>query len=117
MRSGLRLEPAQDDPLGNYNLAHGIMTHISNEESSRSGGQRRSSFETEISQEIEKTWRGARHGGLFVPWNMRHTWTKGPQRSGVQKRAGLDSSTATAGQELKFTAPGAFIEFLYNQMR
>lgn len=117
MPSPLRLEPAQNDPFGEYNIARGIMTHISNEEATRSGGQRKNSFETEVSQEIEKKWSGARHGGLFVPWNMRHTFTRGPQRIGVQKRAGLDSSTATAGQELKFTESGTFIQFLYNSMR
>lgn len=116
-QTSLRVEPAQNDPFGEYNLARGIMTHISNEEASRSGGRRTNSHETEVSQEIEKNWRGARHGGLFVPWNMRHVWTPGQQRRGVQNRAGLDSSTATAGQELKFTQPGTFIEFLYNQMR
>jgi HK97 family phage major capsid protein len=35
----------------------------------------------------------------------------------MQKRAGLSSNVATAGQELKFTEPGAFIDFLYNSMR
>jgi HK97 family phage major capsid protein len=106
-----------------YNLARGIMTAISNDEASKSGSSKRfNSFETEVSQEIEKNWRGARHGGLFVPWSLRHAWTpdltkRFGEHGGVQKRAGLDSGTATAGQELKFTEPGEFIQFLYNQMR
>src|SRR6202041_1252061 len=38
------------------------------------------------------------------------------QRS-MQKRAGLSTNVSTAGQELKFTAPGDFLQFLYNTMR
>ena len=106
-----------------YNLARGIMTAISNDEASKSGSPKRfNSFETEVSQEIEKNWMGARHGGLFVPWSLRHAWTpeltkRFGEHGGVQKRAGLDSSNATAGETLKFTEPGEFIQFLYNQMR
>lgn len=107
-----------------YNLARGIMTAISNDEASKSGSAKRyNSFETEVSQEIEKNWRGSRHGGLFVPWSLRHAWTPdltkrfGDHGGVTQKRAGLDSGTATAGQELVYTEPGEFIQFLYNQMR
>lgn len=112
-----------DKEQRNYNLARGIMTAISNDEASKSGSAKRfNSFETEVSQEIEKNWRGGTHGGLFVPWSLRHAWTPNltqrfGENGGVQKRAGLDSGTATAGQELKFTEPGEFIQFLYNSMR
>jgi HK97 family phage major capsid protein len=113
-----------DKEQKNYNLARGIMTAVSNDEASKSGSSKRfNSFETEVSQEIEKNWRGTRHGGLFVPWSLRHAWTPeltkrfGDHGGVMQKRAGLDSQTATAGQELKFTEPGEFIQFLYNQMR
>jgi HK97 family phage major capsid protein len=113
-----------DKEQRNYNLARGIMTAISNDEASKSGSAKRfNSFETEVSQEIEKNWRGSRHGGLFVPWSLRHAWTadltkRFGEHGGVQQtRAGLDSGNATAGQTLKFTEPGEFIQFLYNQMR
>jgi HK97 family phage major capsid protein len=58
-----------------------------------------------------------------VPWSLRHAWTpdltkRFGEHGGVQQvRAGLDSGNATAGQTLKFTEPGEFIQFLYNQMR
>lgn len=104
-----------------YNIARGIMTAVRNEEYSRSGsGQRANSFEMEVSQEIEKNWSGKRHGGLFVPWSIRHGLTPELRKklnAEYGKRAGLDSATATAGLELKFTEPGEFIQFLYNQMR
>ena len=109
-----------------YNLARGIMTAVGNIEAASNGSATRSenSFEMEISQEIEKNWKGERHGGLFVPWSLRHAWTpelhkKYPNQrlARMQTRAGLDSATATAGLELKFTEPGEFIQFLYNQMR
>lgn len=131
MRSAvpLRQPPAEElDVLnltereqGQYNLARGIMTAISNREALESGSSKSfDSFETEISQEIDKTWRGERHGGLFVPWSLRHAWTRQLQAKygdQMQKRAGLDSATATAGNELKFTEPGEFIQYLYNTMR
>jgi len=105
-----------------YNLARGIMTAISNIEAASNGTatKRENSFEMEISQQIEKGWSRESHGGLFVPWSLRHAWTPElEKRFGQQlkKRAGLDSGTATAGQELKFTEPGEFIQYLYNSMR
>src|SRR6267378_2085812 len=104
-----------------YNVARGIMTCIRNDEMSQAGTSKRDNcFELEISEQIEKTWTGKRHGGLFVPWSIRHAWTPELQAKFgdvLKKRAGLDSATATAGQELKFTEPGEFIQFLYNQMR
>src|SRR5260370_4333412 len=67
-----------------------------------------------------RNWNGARDGGLFVPWSLRHAWTPELQKKygdQLKNRAGLDSSHATAGQELKFTEPGEFIQYLYNRMR
>jgi HK97 family phage major capsid protein len=105
-----------------YNLARGIMTAVRNIEAASSSGasRRESCFELEISEEIEKNWKGERHGGLFVPFSIRHMMTpEFAKRIGVkvETRAGLDSATATAGQELKFTEPGEFIKYLYNSMR
>jgi HK97 family phage major capsid protein len=105
-----------------YNLARGIMTAVTNIERASSGGsaQRERSFEMEISEEIEKNWKAERHGGLFVPWSLRHAWTPELQKKFgplLKQRAGLDSATATAGAELKFVEPGEFIQYLYNRMR
>lgn len=106
-----------------YNLARGMMMSIRNIEAATNGStsKRENSFELEVSQTIEQGWKAERHGGLFVPWSLRHAWTadlaKRYPHQKVNKRAGLDSGTATAGQELKFTEPGEFIQFLYNTMR
>lgn len=95
-----------------YNIARGIMALVSNRENAdQHSGKRENCLELEISDTIEKTWMRASHGGLFVPWSIRH------QSPEIQKRAGLDSKTSTAGLELKFTEPGEFIQFLYNRMR
>lgn len=93
-----------------YNLARGIMTLVQNDEADENGGKRENSLELEISQTIERAWKGATHGGLFVPWSVKNV-------NAIAKRAGLDSKTSTTGTELKFTEPGAFIDFLYNRMR
>jgi HK97 family phage major capsid protein len=88
--------------------------------SSGNTAKRHNSFEMEVSQEIEKNWTGARHGGIFVPWSIRHALSAEAQKrlgAQIKTRAGLDSGTATAGAELKFTEPGEFIQFLYNSMR
>lgn len=109
-----------------YNLARGIMTAVTNIEAASNGSasKRVNSFEMEVSQEIEKSWTRESHGGLYVPWSLRHAWSDGLDKkypnqrlAGMKTRAGLDSGTATAGQELKFTEPGEFIQFLYNSMR
>lgn len=116
-----------DREQGEYNIARGIMTCVRNDEMSKAGTSKRDNcFELEISEQIEKNWTGKRHGGLFVPWSIRHASPdltpelrakyQGRMKD-LQKRAGLDSGTATAGQELKFTEPGEFIQFLYNSMR
>lgn len=106
-----------------YNLARGIMAMIHNMDAP---AQRENSFELEISEEIAKTYRGKRGGGMLVPWSLRHAWTPNLTKQfgdqprlahQLQTRAGLDSGTSTAGAELKFTEPGEFIQFLYNSMR
>ncbi len=93
-----------------YNLARGIMTLVANDEADENGGKRENSLELEVSQTIERSYTGERHGGLFVPWSVKNVHA-------IQARAGLDSSTANKGTELKFTEPGAFIDFLYNRLR
>ena len=110
-----------------YNLARGIMAAVTNIERASNGGAgaRVNSFEMEISETIEKTWKAERHGGLFVPWSLRHAWTPELQtKYGVpRKRVGagagvaLAAGTATGGAEVVFTEPGEFIQFLYNSMR
>lgn len=117
-----------DSEQSEYNVARGIMTCVRNEEASKSGSSKRENcFELEISDQIEKNWNGKRHGGLFVPWSIRHASPdltpelrkkyQGRMKALIQQRAGLDSGNATAGETLKFTEPGEFIQFLYNQMR
>lgn len=93
-----------------YNLARGIMILVANQEADENGGKRENSLELEVSQTIERSWKGATHGGLFVPWSVKNV-------NALSKRAGLDSGTTNKGVELKFTEPGAFIDFLYNRMR
>lgn len=63
-------------------------------------------FEREIAQEVEKKLpeQYKRRGGVLIPTVM-HT------------RAGLDSATATKGQETKFTQPGEFIDLLRARMK
>lgn len=64
---------------------------------------RESCPELEISQELgRKMNRGT--DGFFFPTNL-----------GAAKRAGLDSSTATKGAELKFTEAGGWIDVLRNR--
>jgi HK97 family phage major capsid protein len=89
-----------------YNLARGIMAMATAREKD---GDPEPCLEVEISQTLEKTARSS-HGGLFVPWTMKNV-------HGIKTRAGLDSSTATVGAELKFTEPGVFIDYLYNRLR
>ena len=94
-----------------YNLARGIMAAVSNDEASKAGSSKRiNCLELEISESIEKDWKGERHGGLFVPWSISAP-------SNPSSRAGLSSNVAGSGQELKFTEPGEFIQYLYNRMR
>jgi HK97 family phage major capsid protein len=117
-----------DKEQAEYNVARGVMTCVRNDEMSKAGTTKRDNcFELEISEQIDKNWTGKRHGGLFVPWSIRHVSPEmSPEmkakygnriKTSMQKRAGLDSATSTAGAELKFTEPGEFIQFLYNSMR
>jgi len=111
----------------NYNMARGIMTAVRNIEAAGGGMavKHENCFEMEISQEIEKNWKGERHGGIYIPWSLRHAWTPELQKrfgDVLRKRAGLGagqalSEVSTAGAELVFTEPGEFIQFLYNRMR
>jgi len=98
--------------LREYSLARAILTSAENQEGSERRAER-NCLELEISETIEKTITGKRYGGLFVPWNI----SAGSFARKTQQRAGLSSNVSTAGQELKFTEPGAFIDFLYNSMR
>ena len=98
--------------LKEYSLSRAILTSSENQEGSDRRAEK-NCFELEISQTIEKTVTGKRYGGVFVPWNI----SAGSFARKTQQRAGLSSNVATAGQELKFTEPGAFIDFLYNSMR
>src|SRR5260370_9257820 len=95
-----RLDLSEKDQK-EYNLARGLMTAVRNIENASSGGanRRENSFEMEISVEIEKNWKAARHRGLIVPGRLRHAWPPGLQvkfGDPLKKRAGLDSSHATA---------------------
>ena len=102
--------------LKEYSLSRAILTSSDNLD-----GADRNCFELEISQTIEKANRSGTHGGLFVPWNISagEFVRKLPrdEKRAIEKRAGLDSATSTKGGELKFTKPGDFLEFLYNQTR
>jgi HK97 family phage major capsid protein len=101
--------------LREYSLARAILTSAENQEGSERRAER-NCLELEISETIEKTVTGKRYGGVFVPWNIpAGSFARRIPYS--EKRAGLDSATSTKGTELKFTEPGAFIDFLYNSMR
>jgi HK97 family phage major capsid protein len=102
--------------LKEYSLARAILVSADNQEGTDRRAER-NCLELEISQTIEKTVTGKRYGGVFVPWNISAgEFARKDQRS-IQKRAGLSTNVSTAGQELKFTEPGDFLEFLYNTMR
>lgn len=81
-----------------YSFARAIASHVP--ELKVDGG-----FEREIEQELEKKLPSEykRRGGILLPT--------------LTTRAGLDSSTATKGQELKFTQPGEFIDMLRARMK
>jgi HK97 family phage major capsid protein len=101
--------------LQEYSLARAILTSARCNE-----GAEENCLELEVSQTLEREHSniGPRHGGIFIPWNVScgEFARKGARR--IQKqRAGLDTATATKGTELKFTKPGDFLDYLYNQMR
>jgi len=104
-----------------YNLCRGVMTLVHNEENKNA---RQTSFETEVSAEIEKHHEGKKHGGLFVPWKLKVD-PEAAQRAAARLAmsgmfsvaTALTAQTATKGEEVVFTEPGPFIQFLYNRMR
>jgi HK97 family phage major capsid protein len=102
--------------LKEYSLSRAILTSAENQD-----GIESNCLELEISQTIEKANRSGTHGGIFIPWNIGagSFARKVPhiQKRAIEKRAGLDSATATKGSELKFTKPGDFLEYLYNRTR
>jgi HK97 family phage major capsid protein len=102
--------------LKEYSLARAIIVSCEIREGSERRAER-NCLELEISETIEKTVTGKRYGGVFIPWNIgAGEFARKGQRS-IQQRAGLSTNVSTAGQELKFTAPGDFLEYLYNVMR
>lgn len=82
-------------------------------------GSGRDGFEMEVSRAIEsklgKRVSEGKGNVLFIPTTIRSF----PEqfRPESMKRAGLDSSTATKGTELKFVQPGPFIDMLRNKAR
>jgi len=102
-----------------YRVQRGILTIVNNEET----GKRENCFELEVSETIEKTLPSSikRHGGLFVPYKvgidggLAARAEKAIGRD-LQKRAGMDTQTVTAGNELVFIEPGSFNQYLYNRM-
>jgi HK97 family phage major capsid protein len=103
--------------LKEYSLARAILVSAENQEGTERRAER-NCLELEISETIEKTVTGKRYGGVFVPWNISAgSFARNGTYNEQQKRAGLDSKTSTTGSELKFTEPGAFIDFLYNGLR
>ena len=101
-----------------YSICRGIMTHVRRLEDKRGDF---SSFETEVSDEIAKRHEGKSHGGLFIPYKLRIDEERVRAATELLKRAGISTAltagTSTKGQELVFTEPGPFIQFLYNRMR
>lgn len=121
-----------------YNIARGIMAMVQNRELTESGSAKRvSCFELEVSDTIEKRSKQGSHGGMFVPWSIRHAHDPelekkfprlfaahadtGRERyleAGTRAPVvGLDSKTTAAGGALVFVQPGEFIQYLYNRMR
>lgn len=116
-----------------YNLARGIMALAANREYSEAGTNKRvNCFELEVSDVLEKQWTRAKHGGMFVPWSIRHAQDENlerkyprlyamhralSQRGAPGSGAGLDTTGVTKGGAVVFTEPGEFIKMLYNRMR
>ncbi len=76
---------------------------------------RQDTFESEVSQTIEKklghlSSNGGNGTRVYIPTHLR-MFPDG------DKRSGLDSGTSGKGTELKFTVPGTFIEMLRNKAR
>ena len=110
-----------------YSLQNAIRGMIAEQEGARRSSSSPDSFEREVSQELEKSFPVGpgveRRGGILVPTftrretvlEMQHGLPYGALGNTGQ-RAGLDASTATKGQELKFTVPGEFLALLRNFM-
>jgi HK97 family phage major capsid protein len=80
-----------------YRLGEALMEFQKDNESQRSG------LAWEVSAELRKNLAPGQlnHGGLLVPYDLP-----------VELRAGLDTATATKGQELKFTGKRTFVDVL-----
>jgi hypothetical protein len=72
-------------------------------------------FEREIGKEVEKKLpkEYKQRGGILIP----STLSSRTLDEALSFRAGLDSGTATKGQETKFTQPGDFIDLLRAKMK
>src|SRR5215831_5607653 len=93
-----------------YSIARAILVDANSRDADYRGKET-ACFELEISQEIRSKLNapGAKdHGGFFMPTSIA-------LRGMMLERAGLDTKTATKGQELVFTEPGSFIEMLRNR--
>ena len=112
---------------GRYSLQNAIRGMVAEQEGARRSSSSPDSFEREISQELEKSFPVGlgveRRGGMLVPTFTRRETVLEMQYGlpfgslgNVSKRAGLDASTATKGQELKFVVPGEFLALLRNYM-
>ena len=110
-----------------YSLQNAIRGMIAEQEGARRSSSSPDSFEREVSQELEKSFPVGpgveRRGGILVPTFTRRETVLEMQHGlpfgalgNVGARAGLDASTATKGQELKFTVPGEFLALLRNFM-
>ncbi len=99
--------------LRDYSLARAILISSKNQEATTQDN----CLELEISEDLERQVSAPLHGGILIPWNLPAGEFARAGARKIQQRAGLDSATSTKGTELKFTEPGAFIDFLYNQMR
>jgi HK97 family phage major capsid protein len=100
-----------------FSIRRAILADVRSRED---GGREENCFELEVSNEIARRLPNTlqRHGGILIPTTI--ALRGGPEildrRAGrVQQRAGLDTKTATKGQELVFTEYGSFIELLRNR--
>jgi HK97 family phage major capsid protein len=83
-------------------------------------------FELEVSQQIQRDLKLVQHrDGFFMPTGVALRGQQSVSEAGQEiffrqlmemfKRAGLDTATPTAGQELVFTEAGSFIDMLRNK--
>jgi HK97 family phage major capsid protein len=108
-----------------YSMQSAVRSMVAEQEGSKQRDL--ASFERDISQELEKSFPVGpgveRRGGMLVPTFTRRETVLELQHGlpfgalgNIGQRAGLDASTATKGQELKFTVPGEFLALLRNYM-